>query len=1023
MKENIRFTPNNLFSLEFNSFLMRFIFNYLSRILWRNKRRTIMILVGIVISTSLITGINIASDSLGTKMFEEEFDTILCDFEISSDKDIDGNFTKIKEKISPITNNYSEVEEIYASTIHDFGSSCYNKSGGSINWTFYEENNYKSSLFEETYLFGIDQNILNLEILEDIISFYPANDFQISTDLNKREIYINSKMAYELEIEIDDNITMGHFYREYDFSQTPISWKNATYSAENLTVVGFFNVSEHTLFESLFSTQQYIRDDEYYVLTSAEMGHLIYTELVNTTANLYYLDEIWMIGVIMDHSEYDFLNPQKIESFFQRFERDIEYSDFYYSFSVFNRGQFILESVNEIIMEYKLLIFAVSLPVIIMGGYLIRTNYFIVLHGRRREIGLLKCRSASNKEVKAVFYLEAIFLGISGGLLGILVGFLSAGSILSIFPQYNNISLLSIYSSLNISNVTSYLLGIGIGTVLSVFSSLTPIRNFSKLSTTEALQKYNIGTQTRTKFSKIDWGLLLLSVFTIIFSIWFKQSYIANLPNTLQIFFTILMPVIMALMPIVPFIFTYVVVKLICNISLPFFSNLVSKFVSIFNKKTDFFVSRSIIRNRARSTRLIFIIAMGLSFLIISDSLTKSQTLFEEQMYRIYNGEDSKFRVGAHYYQDTNLTNNGIWHYAEYIKNQESLNVSEITILETGGQITLYGEEEGNSYISYSNSYISNYYQMLFLDPINYTSNIKNLDEYIKGGSAVDVFNKLQTIENATLVSNTFLEEKSYMIGDSLYIEYSNKTNQELVVQHLEIVGSYSVLPGVPTRSREWDPFVFICSKEQDITEDIEIYYYYWLVEYFREDESSEDLNPEEIIALNNKLQTVLTNYDTTIYCYSQYSHGTYLNSYVISLINFLDIEKIYLLSLVTIGVGVIMYISIEEKSLDFGLLRARGIDKKLIFKTQVSEGAVFLSLGALISLVSLISAYALNNAIGQIIFETISIPRAFNAPILLLLGELALAIVIFIAAIYFATYIVSKKSDITRISELFRIT
>jgi hypothetical protein len=266
------------------------------------------------------------------------------------------------------------------------------------------------------------------------------------------------------------------------------------------------------------------------------------------------------------------------------------------------------------------------------------------------------------------------------------------------------------------------------------------------------------------------------------------------------------------------------------------------------------------------------------------------------------------------------------------------------------------------------------------------------------------------------------LERYHYLVGDSIYIEYENISSGLYVLQHLSIVGQYSVLPGVDPVTSDYDDNFLICQDQIGLFDFIPIGYSNWLVEYEKPDTSA-SLSSSELETLNMNLIDEIENYDFTMYAWPENSWIITDNGYAFSMLNFLNIEKIYLLSLVTIGIGVIMYVSIQEKSIDFGILRARGVAKKIIFKTQISEGAVFLALGTLISLTSFISSYALNKSIGSIVFQDIAIPRVFSVPILTILLEIAISIGIFLGIIYISTYFVSKRSDVKNISDIFRMS
>lgn len=991
-----------------------FVRNYLFKQLWRNKRRNLLVLLGIVISTSLITGITFASDQLGAKKLQDQFDVLLCDFEVQTGTDFDGDFAELKNMLDPIRENYDQVDHVYGSHAEDYLSATINSTGADINWTRYEEQNFNASLFSRLNMLGIDEEILNLTRMGGFIEFENGS-FSVSKRLSRREVYIDQTSAIMYDISKGDNITIGQFYRDYSAWPTIT---NVTATVGNLSVVGFFTIQHYDNFKQLFTSSFWGTEDSIHVLTSAELAYALDQEMFNDDKpERYSGSQSWMLGIICDHSQYDYLKPESIEVFYERVSRDIIYRDITKDFIVSNRGSEILDYVSSIILQYTLLIFAISLPVIILGGYLIKTNYFIVLNGRRREIGLLKCKSASKRQILTIFLLEIILLGVIGGLLGVLVGYLSAGYVLTIFEEFAGFSIIELYSMLSIGNWDTYLIGTAIGTVLSLLSGLKPIKEFSELRTVDALQKYNVETESGTSVSKVDWIILIVSLTSIIFSVWFDQSVTLSLPNSVRIFLEVLLPVMMAFMPVAPFLLTYAVVKFVCNYSVPMFSKFVSKITSLYNKRTGFFVSRSIIRNRARSTRLVFIIAMGLSFLLISDVLASSQTQFEADTRRIYFGADSNFRVYS-YESLSNLSIHGPWSYSNYLQAEPDLNVSQITLQTYSDYVDILGTGGSGSF--WDDNYDPSSFRLMGIDIDNYTQNIENIDKFILQQDEDHVYSDFKAVENAILVPKVFLNKYNYRIGDDVYVEYTNRTDETSITVDLQIVGSFDVLPGVDPISSEYDTMYLVF--QRDSIQDLEISYYRFLVDYDRAGENSEFLSLSQLTELNENLIARMNDYDPSVYTYASYTYLLSESGFAVSMLNFLGIEKFYLLTLVTMGIGIIMYVSIQEKSIDFGVLRARGVPKKTIFSTQISEGAVFLTLGALISLISLFSAYALNSAVGEMVFDYIAVPRAYIVPGLTIFTEISVSIAIFIAVIYITTHIVSKQSDIERVSEIFRM-
>ena len=197
-----------------------------------------------------------------------------------------------------------------------------------------------------------------------------------------------------------------------------------------------------------------------------------------------------------------------------------------------------------------------------------------------------------------------------------------------------------------------------------------------------------------------------------------------------------------------------------------------------------------------------------------------------------------------------------------------------------------------------------------------------------------------------------------------------------------------------------------------------------FLVKYNISDRSNSTLVADQINVLNQNLLDAWYKLDPSSYIY--YTSGSIYNSNndpLIAIFSFMGIEKSYLFSIVALGLVIIMYVSVKEKTHEFGLLRAKGVDKKTIFSIQISEGAVYLTLGSIISFTGIFCTYALNRIVNNsLIGYGVILPNNFVIPWVQIIIELSIAISVFIIIMYIATYYVTKKSNIREISEIFRM-
>ncbi|MCB9357805.1 MAG: ABC transporter permease [Calditrichaeota bacterium] len=127
--------------------------------------------------------------------------------------------------------------------------------------------------------------------------------------------------------------------------------------------------------------------------------------------------------------------------------------------------------------------------IIIVAAFNILSTLIMVSMEKRRDIGILKAMGARDRDIAAVFSLQGLIVGVSGALLGTLLG------IAVCFGQlkYKWISLPSdIYflDALPVQmQVTDFVLVITIAIALAYLGSLYPARKASRLSPVEAIRE------------------------------------------------------------------------------------------------------------------------------------------------------------------------------------------------------------------------------------------------------------------------------------------------------------------------------------------------------------------------------------------------------------------------------------------------------------------------------------------------------------------------------------------------------
>lgn len=89
----------------------------------------------------------------------------------------------------------------------------------------------------------------------------------------------------------------------------------------------------------------------------------------------------------------------------------------------------VLAAEMETAASFRRLITALASVALIVGGVGILSIMLLSIRERRSEIGLRVAVGAKRRDVRAQFLVEAVLLGIGGGLIGLFLGFLGAASI------------------------------------------------------------------------------------------------------------------------------------------------------------------------------------------------------------------------------------------------------------------------------------------------------------------------------------------------------------------------------------------------------------------------------------------------------------------------------------------------------------------------------------------------------------------------------------------------------------------
>lgn len=139
------------------------------------------------------------------------------------------------------------------------------------------------------------------------------------------------------------------------------------------------------------------------------------------------------------------------------------------------------ERVEKMLRAFRVNLFALAGVALLVGMFLVYNTVLISILRRRRDVGVLKTLGASPRRIFGAFVVEGLLFGIIGSALGIILGNLLAVAILgSVGSTINTMYVATEPQAVELTPGV-ILLGIAVGTILSVLSAIQPALEASRV--------------------------------------------------------------------------------------------------------------------------------------------------------------------------------------------------------------------------------------------------------------------------------------------------------------------------------------------------------------------------------------------------------------------------------------------------------------------------------------------------------------------------------------------------------------
>ncbi len=150
--------------------------------------------------------------------------------------------------------------------------------------------------------------------------------------------------------------------------------------------------------------------------------------------------------------------------------------------------EIVVEVANRIVTAITVMFTLIGGIALLVATIGIANTMVMAIYERTREIGILKAMGASRGEIRQMFMMEAGFIGLIGGVIGLLLGWLAGLGMNQIIPIYLRHRELPVRGDFFLVTVTLALGVIVFATFIGLVAGLLPAQRAAKLDPLQALR-------------------------------------------------------------------------------------------------------------------------------------------------------------------------------------------------------------------------------------------------------------------------------------------------------------------------------------------------------------------------------------------------------------------------------------------------------------------------------------------------------------------------------------------------------
>ena len=951
----------------------------------RNRRRSIYAMVGIALSTALITGSLLAVDisasgllkaAIGSTttdflcqdytLSDSGFNRSACDAAIRSIEELDD----IAKASFWVTLNDWSLENSQGDQYLSFQGGVYLAFADAGNGAFLKGNAVNGG-WPSNGTVAISRAVadkLNVSLGDPVVVSQNFNDITVDPVTGTREyglislklnfpvsqIWTQDKVAGEYASDRPDLLDPNIVYLNNRQGVEPVLFDISSYaSVMNSTVTGFM---------------------EEYGRPPPRLNYLVWTDrnavidISNLAGSVKKLDFIQarldLVG--RDHGFFAGNSP-------------LEYQ---------------LGALNRDLDSMKLLFIELSVPVAVLGIYLSVIGVDLGANARRREAGLLKARGASVRLVLVHLVLEAVILGALAAVLGLVAGVVMSGLLFGAAPSLGTPSTYVIsFSSAPGFGWTASLLAIAFGIVLMLLSSYGSFSKMSGTQVRESMPHYSAAASRDEYSSMADVLLVFFSVLSIA-SVYLTANA-ANGHGWSWITRTLVGALLtwgIVLFPFMPFMLSFGVVRLLTRGWRKLYARF-SWIVRPWTKELHYLVQKNLLRNPRRASNLGVLISLALACALFV-SITMESTLANQRNQAMFDcGSDMRVE--------------GDWLGAS-LSPGRNLDI---------GHLSELGSTKGvESYVPYT---------VLLILPFPYASGTdvrgavidSTAYEEIARPSAHnfvgDGSHDIRDLEtNGTAMMGLRVMDAYYMaIGDTVMFEFLASHWEGGVLKTIErqfpltVIGTMATLPGLSNTDVIIDDGTMAWLTSQDISAAPMTVSAFITISPGADPHAVESAAKSVFTEAGLQSQAYLV---TDMIAALERENGFW------AMQAFLYLEYVLSVAIMAVGVGLLIFVTVDDRERELACAQARGLSGSQMRRMLMGESLTLTLIGLVVGTSVGLTASYLFNTLPQ---SATQVPKTMEMTLVS-----AVMLLVSVSSLMFASLLATAQAGKIRLAEVLRI-